>query len=511
MGSNKSIRFSASAPGSDTTDPNNPVPIYGTNVEIDSAHLLFGVGGNSSSTALKLTKDYMILTAGASETITDVGNEGLTATNTLTGLELRPNRVALATTNDSTKTLMLMDPSGFFVGNSTITTNANDETTVTPTNSYVTISSDGVTIGGNSNLNVNTNNFVINSDAAANTSMFRLGTSSSPALEYKNGALNITGDIIANSFRLAQDAVVEGLDVAFTSGTRSHTIATSTTGQQQTVTVTVNTAELIASKGALVLGADKGLYILENTDSNTTLNDSIVAINSEGFRMDYSANEYIHLDDGGIDVHGRSITINGEDVWSRGDIIYYATDSYTKVPNHPTDRDWVWIQPVDTVTLSATKSLGSSNTLYAITLGSKYSFSFDDKLTTNSTKVSIKCTMWVYTNSSMKSNGKVTATIHLYSNSGTDLASFTFSNVTSYRKASASDATGYSKTTTLSSTNAFSAENFKFAFTSLSITPTTDGSSSMEYNTHITKVRFIISRYGTSGGLTPCNVYYIDL
>jgi len=60
----------------------------------------------------------------------------------------------------------------------------------------------GYTFDIDGNLDINATNFGIKSNAGTNEAMFRLGSGNNKALEYKNGALSVTGAITANSLKI---------------------------------------------------------------------------------------------------------------------------------------------------------------------------------------------------------------------------------------------------------------------------------------------------------------------
>lgn len=472
LGSNKGIGLSStSTEGS-------------ANVEINPTHIFFGVGGTSSSTALELTKDYMILAGGGS--IQNIEDDGIDVDNTLVGMEIRKDKIALATSVNNKKTIMIMDGSGFLVGSQTISSSTiNDPISE---GSYVQISGEGVTIGSQGKLNINTSNFVINSDGGTNVSVFKLANNQNTALEYKNGQLTITGSIVANSFILQPGAEVSGLSTEFTTRTRL-----TQSGGTEKQTAELNTA------GALVLSSNEGFYILRNTNTNTTLDNSYVTINSSGMAFDYDSDNYVHIDRAGIEVKGRSITINGEDVWSRSDIIYADASSPSKF-THPS-HDWVWIKPRAETTITAT--YGTDFRLYDYTSTypsnqSSVKHMTRDGAALNQTAASTTVTITFYYTNNVQNKGNGSVSIQFCNSSGTNSGaalSYTFSNISAW--ISSAKKVTVSKTIT---TSAFGNNNGNIYF-KISTTLSTGS---------ITITKMVVTATGTesSSSRALCDVYY---
>lgn len=263
----------------------------------------------------------------------------------------------------------------------------------------------------------------------------------------------------------------------------------------------------LTSSNSLVLGANNGFYIIKNP-TDPLDKEASVAINSSFINLAYSNSNYIHMSEDGIEVQGSKIMINGEDVWSRGDIIFCAATTENEF-EHPTDRDWVWIKPNDTTSTTGSRSfslkvstVANGSDYYGITLG--------EVLSNNEEQVTITCDVFLYTSTSYGSATQVSLSLGLYPSSGdTAVRNFNFSNKKIPRSAS-NAATKITSTATVV-TSAFSSNSIRLKFNSASATGSDLSIPNAAANVYITKVQFTVTKYATSGGKIGCNVYYFDV
>ena len=233
-----------------------------------------------------------------------------------------------------------------------------------------------LTLSSGKNLSINANNFIVNTSATGNTTMFQIAnnstwSSATHGISYTpNGGLTIKGAVEATSFKLSghslQTSDISDFDSAVASAVSAassqFTINGISSGSRKLTassgSSTVSTVEVTAT-GGLVLGANEGIYVVKNNNSH--LEDTYLAINQNKIYLDYSSSNYIHMNNQGIEVKANSISINGNECWSRGDILF----GRDKPSNHPTDRAWVWIKPMSTFNLTYNSSgSGTPNANY---------------------------------------------------------------------------------------------------------------------------------------------------
>ena len=202
IGSSKSITLFSADNSSSTA-----------NVEINPSHILFGMNNlsNGNSTAVELTESQIIF--GAGNGLAAIEANGITKTGTTAGVQITKDKIGLAVgtnvdDNGNGLSVFLMDASGLIIG-----TRGNDKTPEA-NNTYVKISGNGIEVGSGGSLDINTTNFLIDSNASitanSNETMFRLGTSGAPALEYKNNTLSVTGTITANALYIYDSTAPAG-------------------------------------------------------------------------------------------------------------------------------------------------------------------------------------------------------------------------------------------------------------------------------------------------------------
>ena len=155
----------------------------------------------------------------------------------------------------------------------------------------------------------------------------------------------------------------------------------------------------LTSTGALILGANTGLYVIK--DNNSTLSDTYLAIDKNKINLDYDDSNYIHMNKDGIRMYSANIKINGKPIWFN-DRIKFGTSkpAAPDLSDYPADdRAWIWIQPNQfsqwTYTQSSGQSASSTNDLATITLnnsiqqpitdanGTSYTYEVSFKLTPN--------------------------------------------------------------------------------------------------------------------------------
>ena len=96
---------------------------------------------------------------------------------------------------------------------------------------------------------------------------------------------------------------------------------------------------------------------------------------SKYIKLDVSSNNYVHIDQYGIDVKGNRIKVNGNEIFARDDIIIMnpnATDTWRRtvagIEGHMTGlHDWVMIRPFYDASINYVGSSGASQTQTVIT------------------------------------------------------------------------------------------------------------------------------------------------
>lgn len=178
----------------------------GAAVEISKDKILFGVSNTTSATtAVEMTKDYLILAAGNG--IGTLRSNNITLVNTATGLKLTKDGLGFSNISSTTRNVVLIDSTGIRIASGTSGSDLSNS------GSIITISPTELSLGSLANLNVNTNNVKISSGASGTNTVFGLGTNlnnsnANYSLQFANGALSITGAITATSFVLASGASI---------------------------------------------------------------------------------------------------------------------------------------------------------------------------------------------------------------------------------------------------------------------------------------------------------------
>ena len=336
IGSEKGIRlFSGGAPTTTTV----------ANVDINYNHIFFGMNNaeNGNNTALEITDSRFLLAAGSVFNTLKNTSGGLALAGNIAGLEMTKEKFALAIGNNTGRSIMIMNSAGFMVGSGIDPNTAG---------SFVKISGGGVEIGSKGVLSVSTANFSVNANPGNGGSYFSVGDSSN-YIKYKKGnTLEVKGIITATAFTLTPGATVTGL--SYNSLTDKPTfevdgVSTATWNGKKYVALTAGSQEL----QGLLLGVNDGKHIIAASDAST----AAVDISKNGIYFDHSTDNYIHLDNTGINIQGAHIRINGEEIWERGDIMWGSTK-----PAHSGSRSWIWIKPNASAFITYTYSNGNNRT-----------------------------------------------------------------------------------------------------------------------------------------------------
>ena len=214
-------------------------PDSGVSIDLSPQRLLLGASSGSNSTAAKFTDKYLVLAAGNviadSETLDENGeiitdldtlNVNGTTLGGLVGAKFTNNSIGMATLNEQGTVInsILMNDRGITLGSGKVDAANNqdginldqDTSALRLLNitdaSYVRVSGKGIDIGSGGELYVNTNNFVVNSGAKSDNSIFelkKLGSSGSyeTALKYSlSDGLAITGTITANKLYIIDNS-----------------------------------------------------------------------------------------------------------------------------------------------------------------------------------------------------------------------------------------------------------------------------------------------------------------
>ena len=170
IGSDKGITLFSGTSGSND--------VYtGANVEIKPDHILLGVSSTGSATFVEMNENHIYMGAASDKTYLDDS----TPTTSHGGIDISSNGIILAAVDVTGKSIVNILPNQISLG-----TIANNST------NFVQLGADGITIGSNSALNIDTANMAIHSMTnASGTDTFRLGSAQNPILEYENGSLSI--------------------------------------------------------------------------------------------------------------------------------------------------------------------------------------------------------------------------------------------------------------------------------------------------------------------------------
>ena len=333
-GTNKGVRiFSGDVTVNKTTGA-LVTQATGASIELNSEHLILGFMEVNKTTGtignvIEMTKEYMILASGSplSGTSSDANLQitGLTPTSSnhsLVGAKFTKDFIGFATQTSNTMNAVIMNNNGVTIGssdggidlaNSTSTQLKTyfDNTSNADRGSYVRVAASGVEIGSLADLYVNTNNFKLQTNAAAtantlgtavlaigtnlnginaNTTPSSLGVSSTVTfLVNQNGAFingyvyasggSFTGNVTATSFSApgltnTQKFYADGSKFGFYDG--------------NTGLLTLNSSGAISANGNLTIASGKTLTLNGASFSLDTSSSGTISINSSNFKVNSS-------------------------------------------------------------------------------------------------------------------------------------------------------------------------------------------------------------------------------
>ena len=269
--------------------------LNGANIELMPTHLLLGVTGSTSATGLKITPSSFIIASGnqnnitSTQAIASIEDSGLTGISTsLTGLKIADGFFGIATKDSQNKiNAIIMKDTGLTLAydlGGTGITDAGQADLTNATGSYVRLSGEGITISSGAKLNISASDLMI-------------GTQN--LNEYGNA-----------TFKMSDDAIWMGVK-KYANGTNTDIKLTDT---------------------EVYLGA---------TSNNVT---SYASIQAGKIWLHVDQNNYVHIDNSGINMKGRDIIIGDKPIWSHNNIIKKETE--------PTAQEWgtyndiIWVQPV---------------------------------------------------------------------------------------------------------------------------------------------------------------------
>ena len=295
------------------------------NVEINPDHILFGMNNvsNSTSTAIELTTSQILLGAGSN--FTSLQANGITTANNIAGVQITSNKIALAIGSGTGRSAIIMDSNGLIIG-----AGANSSGTL---GSLVTITGTLVNIGTNGNFNVNANSgkFIIKTNATGGNNMLYIANnatwaSATAGIQYlANGTLNIK----VSSLNIGTSSIQDYVDGRVTAASSSFKM-TPTEIWQSVQDATASTNLRLTS-------------------------DSLTLTSSGSISLNIDTNNYVHINSSGIDIKGKHIKINGQQEWSRDDIIIMNPNAtgdnawrkeVSTIETRQTGKhDWVLIKP----------------------------------------------------------------------------------------------------------------------------------------------------------------------
>ena len=231
-------------------------------------------------------------------------------------------------------------------------------------NSGIYLDPDQIKINSNGQLSINTANLIIDSTAIGTNSILELKKKSSDWTELNNNydtalrysitnGLEITGAITATSFKLGSDnhslgindvsGLQQALDNAAASG--GYTID----GLSNFTWDNKDWVGLTSTRG-LLIGANDGIVIPKNIDNAS--DGTYLSISNSGITLttvdENNHDVSINMGQEGLQVNSTSILINGEEVWSRGDIVVAQigeTIDQVKARVGTSKHDWVILFP----------------------------------------------------------------------------------------------------------------------------------------------------------------------
>ena len=208
-------------------------------------------------------------------------------------------------------------------------------------------------IGGD--LNINADNFGINSNAGTNEAMFRLGSGNNTALEYKNGTLSVTGNITASSFTIAgitpfdsqghiDAGIVDNIPEGLTTDNLNKVTVTSTGLDWGDTLDTGEAGLIVGSQGSMQIAANGNLTIANNgnfaiqsggifsIDSSNVILDTNAGNGETIFQLKNGSTNYFDISKDGNGVISATLggwSILGNKLYSGSDTSYVALDANT--------------------------------------------------------------------------------------------------------------------------------------------------------------------------------------
>ena len=296
LGSNKKINLSSTSSIED-----------GSNFLMTPERILIGVTGintniGSSSSAIDITKDYVIIASGAKFSSLEATN--ITSSATLSGIQIQKDYIGLATGNgtstSSPRSLISISPTKILIGSAkkgTIDGAVNvNESNLTTANiearkvigGYIKIDNSGTypifEIGSTGIFKVLTPSMMLNNAASGENNMLELKQGSTSVLSFsQTNGLSIKGAITATKFVLTgdakdqfDDAVNDAVD---TSGWSTNGLGTETWQNKKYTALT--------STSGLLLGMDYGSRFVIPVSANSP--DTYVDISQDMIKFDSHA------------------------------------------------------------------------------------------------------------------------------------------------------------------------------------------------------------------------------
>ena len=201
----------------------------------------------------------------------------------------------------------------------------------TSNSAILTLSGSKLTCAGD--FGISATNILLDSNPSSGTTYFRLGAEADPALQYTSSGLAIKGSVTATSFVLSGDAQTQ-FNTAVNNAVDTSGFTTNGLGYEENWAGTGVNYVVLTSADGLLIGSNKGILIPSSASS--------------------ASNPYLKIDANGIELNGKHIKINGEQEWSRDDIIVMNPNDASSwrhdvasIESHMSGRtkDWVLIRP----------------------------------------------------------------------------------------------------------------------------------------------------------------------
>lgn len=255
-------------------------PFSASNIEINPSHILLGVSATGSSTFVEMNSNKIYMGAASNKTSLDSN----APSTSLAGVQISPSGIIMAAGNNSNNSLVSILPTAITLG----TVGSNNS------GSFVQLAQSGIVIGSSSKIEISTTNFKIKSDATTTTPMLYI-------------ANNGTWESASSGIQYTQDG---GLEIKSTS------LNIMINGTSTPISNYVNNAISNAQISVTDERIWQGVTAYANGGTNTG------GLLIESGRVKLSANDtYVDINTNGITMQGQHIYINGEQEWSRDDII----------------------------------------------------------------------------------------------------------------------------------------------------------------------------------------------